>query len=129
MKFAYTIIYVTDVIKTAKFYTKAFGLELEFIPESKQYAQMKTGQTALAFVSEAHISQSGLTFTPNRTDQKCAGFVICLETNDVDSAFNHAVASGAKAIVEPCQKPWGQRVASVSDINGVLVELCSPLTN
>lgn len=29
--------------------------------------------------------------------------------------------------VEPFEKPWGQTVGYVRDINGVLIELCSPM--
>ena len=51
MKFAYTILYVTDVHRAVAFYEEAFGLEKRFIHESGQYAEMETGGTALSFVA------------------------------------------------------------------------------
>jgi uncharacterized glyoxalase superfamily protein PhnB len=48
-------------------------------------------------------------------------------SDDVAGAYARAVAAGAAAVQEPRQKPWGQTVGYVRDLNGVLVELCSPL--
>jgi lactoylglutathione lyase len=46
------------------------------------------------------------------------GFV----TDDVAGAYEAAIAAGATAVSEPAEKPWGQTVAYVRDLNGMLVE-------
>ncbi|MEP0820910.1 VOC family protein [Trichocoleus desertorum GB2-A4] len=51
MKFSYTILYVKDVTHAIAFYERAFGLKQRFIDEGKQYAEMDTGGTALAFAT------------------------------------------------------------------------------
>ena len=127
MKLGYTIIYVSDVPATIDFYQRAFSLKLKFLHESNQYAEMETGETILAFASEelAHIND--LQIRPNRMKEVSAGFELAFVTNNVDKAFKTAIKEGAKPISPPAEKPWGQIVAYVSDINGVLVEICEPM--
>lgn len=50
MKFGYTIVYVPDVKASVEFFERAFGLKTRFVHESG-YAEMDTGETALAFAS------------------------------------------------------------------------------
>lgn len=52
---------------------------------------------------------------------------IALVTDDVDSAFDIAIKAGVLVIQKPAQKPWGQTVAYIRDLNGFLIELCSPI--
>ena len=49
-------------------------------------------------------------------------------TDDVPAATARAVAAGARLVSEPQQMPWGQTIAYVGDLNGFLVELCTPVT-
>ena len=51
MKYQYTIIYVDDVKKTLEFYQRAFGFELKFLHEGKDYGELKTGDCILAFAN------------------------------------------------------------------------------
>lgn len=129
MKFAYTILYVNDVTQTVEFYEKAFGLARRFIHESSQYAEMETGATALAFASN-ELGKMNLPqgFQENNLVKPPAGIEIALVTEDVKGAFNRAVTAGAIALVAPQVKPWGQEVAYVRDVNGVLVEIASPIS-
>lgn len=57
-----------------------------------------------------------------------AGFEIALITNDVKQGYSHALNNGASAVKEPTIKPWGQEVAYVRDLNGIVVEICSPMS-
>lgn len=127
MKFGYTIVYVTDVPATVEFYERAFGLTTAFIHESNEYAQMETGSTVLAFAFEGTSQLGDLQFKKNRTTDIPAGFEIAFVTDDVRHAYNLAVKVGAEPLCEPTQKSWGQTVAYVRDLNGILVELCSPM--
>jgi len=127
MKFGYTIIYVPDVEQALAFYEKAFGLEQSFLHESKQYGELSTGETKLAFVSEAMAEYNGVTFYKNHKDQPAAGIEIALVTENVQSAYDQSIAAGALAVQAPAEKPWGQMLSYVRDLNGVLVEICSPM--
>jgi uncharacterized glyoxalase superfamily protein PhnB len=124
MKFAYCIIYVPNVPETVAFYEKAFGLQRRFVHESGEYAELETGDTALAFAAESLVGANH-EFVPNRASAKPAGAEVGLVTDDVQAAFDHAISAGAVRELEPTVKPWGQTVSYVRDNNGFLVEICS----
>jgi len=126
VKLGYVIVYVANVGETVRFYEQAFGLTRGFVHESGQYAEMETGQTALAFAHEK-ASTIPLAFTPNRAGNAPAGAEVALVIADPHAAFAKAVAAGAAAVLEPTEKPWGQTVSYVRDLNGFVVELCSPV--
>ncbi len=127
MKLGNVIIYVENVVETLKFYENAFGFKQSFLHESNEYAEMATGETKLSFLSVRFAQSMGIAFAKNSLKNLAAGFEVTLITQDVAADFNHAVASGAIAIAAPALKPWGQTVAYVKDINGVFVEIASPM--
>lgn len=128
VKFSYTILYVEDVLQAVAFYEKAFGLKQRFVHESNQYAEMETGGTTLAFTAN-ELAQSNLPqgFLENSRSSLPAGIEVGFVADDVPAAFENAVGAGAVAVVEPKVKPWGQTVAYVRDLDGILIEICSPL--
>jgi lactoylglutathione lyase len=126
MRLGYVIVYVPDVLKAIEFYKKAFGLSRKFIQESSS-GEMLTGETSLGFVSEALRTNNGVETLDNRVASKAAGVEIAFVTEDVQKMYDYAVAAGAHPYKKPGQKPWGQMVGYVRDLNGFLVEICSPL--
>jgi uncharacterized glyoxalase superfamily protein PhnB len=60
--------------------------------------------------------------------EDAAAVEVALVTPDVQAAYERAVKAGALPARPPKQKPWGQTVAYVRDRDGVLVELCTPIT-
>jgi len=127
MKFGYTIIYVADVPATVAFYEAAFGLSRRFIHESDLYAEMETGETAIAFGANVAAEMAGLAIVPNEPRAPAAGWEICLVTDDVAAGYDRAVAAGCAPVAPPAEKPWGQTVSYVRDLNGCLVEIASPM--
>ncbi len=127
MKLGYTIIYVADVTATIEFYERAFGLQRRFIHESGLYAELATGETVLAFAGEPMAQMNGVEITVNRPAGVAAGFEIAFVTDDPLGGYAIAVAAGAIAVKPPAAKPWGQVVGYVRDVNGCLVEICSPI--
>ncbi len=127
--FGYTIFYVEDVAATIRFYADAFGFSVRLLTPENDYGELDTGSTVLSFVSAdfaASNLESGGGFT--RLDAaKPTGASITLLTDDVDSAVDLAVASGARHYVAAIDKPWGQRVAYVLDPNGILIEVATPV--
>jgi lactoylglutathione lyase len=126
MKFGYTILYVTDVEKTVAFYELAFGLKRTFVHESG-YGELDTGETKLAFASVELATSNGVSFVPTNPESPAPAVEVALVTDDVQAAFATAVKAGAVPVAEPKQKPWGQTVGYVRDLNGFLVEICSPM--
>jgi uncharacterized glyoxalase superfamily protein PhnB len=127
MKLGYTIIYVADVLATIDFYERAFGLKRRFVHESNLYAELDTGETVLAFAGEPMAEMNGLAIRPNRKGDIASGFEIALVTDDPRAAYDRAVSAGANGVSPPADKPWGQIVAYVRDIDGCLIEICSPV--
>lgn len=127
MKLGYTIIYVDDVPNTVAFYEAAFGLKRRFIHESNLYAEMETGETALAFAGIEAAEMNGLAILPNLAGGVAAGWEICFVSPDVQTAYDRAITHGCQGVVQPNDKPWGQTVSYVRDLNGCLVEIASPI--
>ena len=128
MRFGYTILYVPDVAAAVTFYEKAFSLQRRFLHESGMYAEMETGATALAFAHEQMAEMHGIAIRAHRSGDTPAGVEICFVTDAPEQAYTHAVAQGAVPLKAPEAKPWGQIVGYVQDLNGCLVEICSPVS-
>jgi lactoylglutathione lyase len=74
----------------------------------------------------AHLN--GIPVRPNlMLDASAAGIEVAFTTDNPQKAYETAVAAGAKGVKPPEKKPWGQMVAYVRDLNGCLVEICSPM--
>lgn len=127
MKLGYVIQYVPDVTATVRFYEAAFDLKQRFMDESGNYAELETGGTALAFAQADFVAAQGMDFRLTRPDAAPPGVEIGLTTADVQPAFERALAAGATAVMPPTRKPWGQMVCYVRDLNGQLVEICTPM--
>ena len=126
MKFKYTILYVNSVKNTLAFYNKAFALNIKMFHESGEYGELDTGSTVLAFSSYESLITIGK--TPKKADVNSPAFEIAFETEDVKTAVLKAIKEGATLVQEAQEMPWGQTVAYVSDENGFLIEICSPVT-
>jgi lactoylglutathione lyase len=128
MRFGYAILYVDDVEATLEFYERAFGLRRRMLDDQKNYGELETGGTRLAFAAAefartlvpVDLAQSG-------ADKAAPPIELGMVTHDVDSAFRQALAAGAIEVRFPERRPWGQIVGYVRDLNGFLVEICSEL--
>jgi catechol 2,3-dioxygenase-like lactoylglutathione lyase family enzyme len=127
MQFGYTILYVDDVPATLAFYGKAFGLSTRYTHESGSYGELETGATALAFVSHALLRQIGKTPQPPMLDKPASE--VAFVTDDVAAAVKRAVDAGATPVQDATAMPWGQTIAYVGDLNGFLVEICTPVSH
>ncbi|MGB7328438.1 MAG: VOC family protein [Rubripirellula sp.] len=126
MKFRYTILYVDSVAATLDFYCRAFGVEQKMIHESGDYGELSTGDTSLSFSSKSLMTQLGK--NPGSVDSSAPIFEIAFETGDVPAALKRAVDAGAKLVQDAETMPWGQVTSYVHDIDGFLVEICTPVS-
>ncbi len=128
VKLGYTILYVSDVTKAIEFYEAAFGFQRKFISPGNEYGELLTGETTLSFASVA-LAHSNLSngFQESKPNNPAFGIEIGLVTEHVQETLDKAVQLGAQ-IVEPAkQKPWGQTVAYIRDLDGFLIEVCTPM--
>src|SRR5690242_1111696 len=128
IKFAYTILYVKNVEKSIAFYEKAFGFKRKFIAPGNEYGELDTGDTTLSFAS-VQLGKTNLSagFIESSTSGKPFGIEVGFTTENVEKVFKDAVAAGAAEVEKAKTKPWGQTVAYVRDIDGFLVEICTPV--
>jgi lactoylglutathione lyase len=124
MKFGYALLYVEDVEKTLAFYESAFGFARKFVHESG-YGELDTGATTLGFVAHKLAESNGVAFTKADARGPAPAAEVAFVTDDVAAAYKKALAAGAAKVTPPKEKPWGQTVAYVRDLNGFLVELCT----
>lgn len=126
----YTGFYVQDVPATVEFYRRAFGIEMRYLHPTQGYAELATGETILAFVAEEFLKTAdllgGIDVTCSRPGKMPIGAQIALVSQDFDRDWRRAVEAGATVLKLPEPKPWGQTVGYLRDLNGVLVELCTP---
>jgi uncharacterized glyoxalase superfamily protein PhnB len=127
LSFKYTILYVSNVRETLKFYESAFGFKTKMLHESEEYGELDTGATTLSFSSFELMKELGKQPSDSRTIGP--NFEIALETPDVPMALKQAIEAGATLEQDTEDMPWGQTIAYVKDINGFLVELCTPVSS
>jgi len=125
--YGYTILYVDNVEATLAFYVKAFGFAQKFITDEKDYGELDTGGTTLAFATYCVAEYNEIFLSKLDPKSPPAPFEITFVADDIDSAWKQVVAAGAEVVKEPGEKPWGQTVGYVRDLNGFLVELCTKM--
>ena len=128
IKFGYAISYVADVDAALSFFEDAFGMQRRFITDEKDYGELDTGATVLAFASHA-LGQSNLPdgyIRASDSDQPL-GMEIALVSDQVHELHQSAIKNGAIELKAPETKPWGQTVSYVRCPSGILLELCTPM--
>ena len=130
MKYAYTILYVEDVEKTIVFYENAFGFQKKFITPESDYGELISGETTIAFASNT-LGNSNLKKGYNELslEKKPNGIEMAFTTENIEVDFNKAINAGATEYQPITQKPWGQKVGYLRDLNGFLIEICTPIKN
>lgn len=123
--FKSTLVYVDDVAATSSFYQSALGLEPTMATEDGSYVQFATGDVALAFASAAAIDHLGLPMQKPSLDQPAHAIQLAFECEDVAGTVAKFVDAGGAVVNPPTERPWGQVVAHVRDINGFVVEIGS----
>ena len=125
-RLGWVIVYVADVARAIEFYERAFGLSRRFVVDT--YGELDTGATTLAFAALELASSNvdGGVQCP-APDGRPFNIEIALVFDDVESAFEHAVACGCSPLAEPVVKPHGQTVGWVRDPFDTLVEIASPI--
>ena len=128
IKFGYTILYVENVEESVLFYENAFGFSRKFITPENDYGELITGETTLSFASKSLAAQNLKDgFIESSLEEKPFATEIGFITDDVPETVQKATSFGAVLVKEPTQKPWGQVVAYVRDLDGFLIEICTEM--
>lgn len=124
MKFSHVTLLVNNVLQAIAFYEKAFGFKQRFVHKSGLFAEMEIDEVALHFAaSKAVKANLPKGFQENNFSNLPAGIEVCLVTDDVADAFALATKAGATAYAEPKVMFWGQTIAYVRNLDGILIEI------
>ncbi|QUS56222.1 VOC family protein [Pseudovibrio brasiliensis] len=126
MHLKYVIMYVENPRETIDFYCKAFDVEPGLVTEGGDYGEVKTGETTLSFSSFKLMENLGK--NPSQADASNPCFEVAFQTEDVAGNLAKALSAGAELVQEVKEEPWGQTTSYVKDMNGFLIEICSPVT-
>jgi lactoylglutathione lyase len=128
VKFGYTILYVSDVEKAITFYEAAFGFQRKFVTPENDYGELLTGETTLSFAALT-LANSNLRdgFLASQPSAPPFGIELALVTADVPGTMAQAMDLGATLVEAAKQKPWGQTVGYLRDLDGFLLEICTPI--
>ncbi len=128
IKYTYTILYVENVTKSIEFYIKSFGFSRKFVTEENDYGEIITGETTISFASK-NLANSNLKngFLESDLKNKPFGIELGFVTENVAETIESVKNNGGIIIEEPKQKPWGQIVAYIRDLDGFLIEICTSM--
>ena len=127
IQFSGAILYVRDVKASLSFYEKAFGLKTSFVSDDASFGALETGTALLGFASITQSKKNwpgGVRETDPRATPPAneVGFA----TEDVEAAYQRAVAAGATTLAKPEKTPWGQTTCFVRDLDGHVVDISTP---
>ncbi|MEL6917854.1 MAG: VOC family protein [Bacteroidota bacterium] len=130
IQYAYTILYVEDVTRTMEFYNNALGFEQKFLTPEKDYGEIVSGGTTIAFAN-LELASSNLKngFIRSDLNNKPFGIELAFTTWEVEKVMENAITNGAVLLEKAVKKPWGQKVGYIRDLNGFILEICTPIQN
>ncbi|MBT2689184.1 VOC family protein [Bacillus sp. ISL-47] len=124
LKMGYVILYTENLDKTKHFYGELLGLELR--NEFGTYIEYDTGSTVLSFnTREGGREVTGLPIPDGVRKEQT--FELGFVTEEVEAVVEKLKGAGVTVLLEPIEKPWGQKVAYVEDPDGHYIEICSPI--
>jgi len=128
VKFGYAISYVPSVERSLSFFEDVFDMKRRFITDEKDYGELDTGGTVLAFATH-DLGKSNFSggYVSASDSEIPLGIEIALIMDSVDEFHDKAIKHGAVELKAPEAKPWGQTVSYVRCPSGILLELCTPI--
>jgi len=128
IQYAYTILYVEDVPETMEFYKTVFGFEHKMLTPENDYGELMSGATTIAFANH-ELGRSNLKngFIESSITNKPFGIELAFTTTNVEETIQLAINNGGVLLEDAITKPWGQKVGYVKDLNGFLLEICTPM--
>ncbi len=127
MKLVNIRLLVSDFPASLAFWRDLMKLPMTFGDETMGYAYFDMGNAGIELLSRAAFAASIGELVPSIKPEGNPA-VIVFRVDDVDATYKELVERGARALVEPVDRPiWQARTAHLSDPDGYLVEIYSPL--
>ncbi len=127
MKFINVRLLVGDITAAIRFWRDVMGLRMTYGDEAMGYAYFETDSAGVELLTRegfaAALGETASTPTPQGHPA-----VLVFRVDDVDTAYADFVQRGATAVAGPQDRAaWGVRSAHLSDPDGYIIELYSPL--
>jgi lactoylglutathione lyase len=114
----FPILEVSDVPRSLRFYTELLGFRVTFSFDGDD------GQPV--FASLELEDGTKLAIGGPKEQVESGSVAIWLYADDVDAEVAELQRAGVRVIAQPADRPWGERVASVSDPDGYTVHIGAP---
>jgi lactoylglutathione lyase len=127
MKFINVRLLVGDFPAAVGFWRDIMRFPMTYSDETIGYAYFDTGSTGVELFSRDGFAAAlgETTPTPIPVGRQT---VFVFRVDDVDATYTDLVQRGATAVAGPQDRPaWGVRSAHISDPDGHLIEIYSPL--
>ena len=118
----YLTIHVPNVWQTCDWYRMVFNFPC-IISADATAARLDVSGQCLVFAAHAAQEQLFGQRPLNSFLSGPAAFHLAIATADVQQLFDHALAHGAVPVLNPSPDAQGQPIASLRDLNGVLIQL------
>ncbi|GGH27302.1 VOC family protein [Paenibacillus segetis] len=125
MKFSAVGFFVEDLENMVKFYRDVMKMDTDW--DGGPFARFQTeGSWFMMFGRKDFEDMTIQTFDyPKGLNGTMELAFDVPNFSDVDKEYERLIQSGAKSVLQPLTKSWGQRVCYVADPEGNLLEICS----
>jgi lactoylglutathione lyase len=117
---AYSILFVSDLERSIRFYRDVIGLPFKFANES--YAEFRTEGAKFALYDRGHLPELIGRHVPLDQAAWPQGEVAFF-VDDPDAEHDRLRRAGVDVLAPPTNRPWGERTLHVADPDGNVVEL------
>ena len=119
-------LFVNDMGRMIRFYRDVLGFEIKESEDTSNVYLVKDGTLFLLYGRNDFEKMTSRRYEYIKGLNGHFEIALYVDTFDeVDKAYNDAIAKGAASVLEPETEPWGQRTCYIADPEGNLIEFGS----
>ena len=119
-------LFVNDMVKMIRFYRDVLGFEIKEGEDTSNVYLVKDGTLFLLYGRQDFEKMTSRKYEYIKGLNGHFEIALYVDTfEEVDKAYEDAIAKGAVSVLEPETEPWGQRTCYIADPEGNLIEIGS----